>query len=265
MILEQPKVFPAAADYFEVLRRRPSRFAGAGGSAEREFRRLLRQNIREQWKVWLFGTAMIAGAAASALYLDGIAARFVAATGGFLLGVFFVMFSLGGHISAFRWWLGAEGERETGKQIEKLGPEWHCEHDLEHGRGNWDHVLVGPSGVFLLDSKLLHGTVAAGGDALRSGRMVFSGARFRSSAKRVKHELEARLGFRAPWVQAVVVIWGDFPQTLHDERDVIYVQGEHLVSWLSDLPAKANAPQRAAYSKDLQEVRYALAAEGATA
>jgi hypothetical protein len=87
----------------------------------------------------------------------------------------FVLWSLGGHVSAFRWLLGAAGERETGSEIEMFGREWHCEHDLEHDRGNWDRVLVGRAGVFLLDSKRLHGTAAVGGDALRAGRLVFHG------------------------------------------------------------------------------------------
>src|SRR5687767_940917 len=57
-----------------------------------------------------------------------------------------------------------------------------------------------PAGVFLLDSKLLHGTAAAGADQLRAGRLVFGGGRFRSGARAVKQELEKRLGSRAPWV-----------------------------------------------------------------
>lgn len=252
-------------DRSTVLSHRSPRFAGAGDSAEREFHRQLRKNIRDEWKVWFFGISMIVASAIWSFYLDGIAARFVASASGFLIGVFFVMYSLGGHISAFRWWLGAEGERETAKEIERLGPDWHCEHDLEHGRGNWDHVLVGPAGVFLLDSKLLHGTAAAGGDALRSGRVAYGGGSFRFGAMRVKQELETQLGSRAPWVQAVAVIWGDFPQKLHAEENVVYIGGEHLVAWLSALPEKHNAPQCAAYSTALQGVRQALTTQLAAA
>jgi Nuclease-related domain len=165
------------------------------------------------------------------------------------------MWALGGHYSAFRWWLGAEGERETAAEIEKLGTDWYCEHDLEHDRGNWDHVLVGPPGVFLLDSKRLDNTAAAGGDALRSGRLAFHGGVFRYGAKRIKVALEERLGARAPWVQAVVVVWGDFPQARHEEQDVIYLRGEELRSWLSELPSRINAPQRAALVTGLRELR----------
>jgi Nuclease-related domain len=242
-----------------VLRGRKQRFYGAGGSAEREFKRQLRKNIRDDWKLWAVGVVLIVGAAVWSFYTGRVAGRIFAATSGFAAGMLAVIYSLGGHISAFRWWLGAEGERETAKQIEKLGPEWHCEHDLEHGHGNYDHVLVGPAGVFLLDSKLLHGTAAAGEDSLRSGRVAYPGGAFRYGAKQVKVALEERLGFRAPWVQSVVVIWGDFPQGRHEEHDIVYLRGEELLPWLSELPKKVNAPQRAAYVTALREVRDSLA------
>ena len=174
------------------------------------------------------------------------------------VGILLVMYSLGGHISAYWWRLGAEGERETAKQIEKLGPDWHCEHDLEHQYGNYDHVLVGPPGVFLLDSKFLHGVSAAAKDALRSGRVTYPGASFRAGAKTVKVGLERRLGFRGPWVQSVVVVWGDFPQRHHEEEHVVYLVGEDLVDWLTSMPERANAPQRAAYATALRELREEL-------
>src|SRR5215210_6887332 len=120
------------------------------------------------------------------------------------------------------------GRTGHGQRIERLGTEWHCEHDLEHDHGIWDHVLVGPPGVFLLDSKLLHGTAAAGHDRLVAGRLNYSGRAFRSGAVTVKQKLEHSLAARAPWVQAVVVVWGEFPQARHEEKNVVYVRGDEL-------------------------------------
>jgi hypothetical protein len=241
---------------------RRSRFTGAGASAEREFARLRRQNIRDEWLAWVVFVVLVALCTVGAFIAGGTSARLLAMVGGFMLGAAFVVWALGGHVSAFRWWLGAEGERETAKEIERLAPEWHCEHDLEHGRGNWDHVLVGPPGVFLLDSKYLHGTAAAGGDALRCGRLAYAGASFRAGAKSMKHALERQLGYRAPWVQAVVVIWGAFPQARHREQDVVYLSGAELRTWLGEQPTTTNAPQRAALVTALQEVRAAFRAGG---
>lgn len=167
------------------MRGRKQRFGGAGGSSAREFARERRENIRKQWHMWLLVTLGILGFAAWSLLVSGMAARALAAAAGIFAGVLLVIWSLGGHYSAFRWWLGAEGERETAGEIEKLGLEWHREHDLEHNGRNWDHVLVGPPGVYLLDSKRLYTEAGPGGDALRSGRLAFQGGIFRSSAKRI--------------------------------------------------------------------------------
>lgn len=240
------------------MRGRKQRFAGAGASATRQFNRQRRQNIRDAWHVWLLTSLAIVGLIVASFFTAGVGARVLALAAGILVGVLLVLWGLGGHVSAFRWWLGAEGERETAREIERLGPEWHCEHDLEHEHGNWDHVLVGPAGVFLLDSKLLHGTSAAGDDALRSGRIAYTGGSFRFGALQIKKALEERLGFRAPWVQAVAVIWGDFPQARHQEQDVVYLRGDQLRPWLSELPQKVNAPQRAALVTALNEVRTLL-------
>jgi nuclease-like protein len=237
---------------------RRQRFSGAGGSAERQFNLLRRQNIRDEWRAWSLIILAVIGLTVWSAFTGEITGRVLAATAGLLVGMLFVFWALGGHVSAFRWRLGAMGERDTGKEIEKLGPEWHCEHDLVHGRGNWDHVLIGPPGVFLLDSKLLHGTAAAGDDALRSGRLTFAGGSFRFGAKRVKVLLEERLGFRAPWVQAVAVVWADFPQGQHEEQDVVYLRGDQLRPWLSALPQKMTAPQRAALETAIREVRTSL-------
>jgi hypothetical protein len=242
------------------MRKRKQRFQGAGASAEREFSRQRRRNVLDEWRTWLFAFALLLVFASWSVFATGLLARFTAGMAGLVAGALLVMWLLGGHISAFHWWIGAEGERDTAKEIEHLGPEWHCEHDLEHGRGNWDHVLVGPAGVFLLDSKVIHGIAAAGDDALRSGRLNYPGGIFRSGAKQVKDALEARLGSRAPWVQAVVIVWGDFPQARHQEQDVVYLRGDQMLPWLAEQPQKFNGPQRAALTTALQEVRTSLAA-----
>ena len=246
-----------AADVQETMLSR-QRFMGAGGSAERIFKRQRRQNVRDALHVWLLMCLGVAALAGWSSLASGVAARLLAGAAGLLLGVLLVLWALGGHVSAFRWWLGAEGERETAREIEKLGTEWHCEHDLEHAHGNWDHVLVGPAGVFLLDSKFLHGTAAAGEDALRSGRLAFAGGNFRFGAMRINQLLEQQLGFRAPWVQAVAIVWGDFPQGRHEEQNVVYLRGDRLRPWLAELPERVNAPQRAALVTALHEIRGSL-------
>jgi hypothetical protein len=237
------------------MSRHRRRFRGAGASATDEFKRQRRDNIRANLHLWLLAAAITTTLAIWSVHANGLAGLFLAATAGAFIGAFYVLWSMGGHISAFHWWLGAEGERNTAKQIEKLPADWHCEHDLTHQHGNWDHILIGPAGVFLLDTKLTNTTAAAGNDQLRAGRLAYHGATFRGSALRIKTALEHHLGNRAPWVQALVVIWGDFPQQQHHDHHVTYLSGEQLLPWLTNQPAKLNPPQRAALREALTEIR----------
>jgi hypothetical protein len=48
---------------------------------------------------------------------------------------------------------GAEGERKVGAILEDLGPDWHVLHGVYLGRGDIDHVLVGPGGTFTIETK----------------------------------------------------------------------------------------------------------------
>lgn len=246
-----------AADVLLVIGR-SRRFPGAGGSAQRKFARVRAENMADEWKLWLGGTGLaLVFIIWSELTTPG-SGRLLDLVAGAMLGVLFVLWSLGGHVSAFRWQLGAMGEQDTGKVIERLGSDWHCEHDVVHAYGNWDHLLVGPPGVFVLDSKLLHGQAVASGDGLRAGRLTYSGLAVRRAAFTVKERLEEQLGQPAGWVQGVVVIWGDFPQRCYEADRVVYVAGEELVDWLSALSDKLNQPQVVARATALRLMREKL-------
>jgi hypothetical protein len=52
-----------------------------------------------------------------------------------------------------KWRQGAEGEKWTAKELRKLPDGWRVRHDLQSRYGNVDHIVVGPAGLFLLDTK----------------------------------------------------------------------------------------------------------------
>ena len=65
---------------------------------------------------------------------------------------------------------GASGELETAQVLEALGPEWATFHDCRWpGRryANIDHVVVGPGGIFVIDSKNWTGDITVDRGALR--------------------------------------------------------------------------------------------------
>jgi Nuclease-related domain len=61
---------------------------------------------------------------------------------------------------AERWARGAAGERKVGATLEGLGPGWHVLHDIYLGRGNIDHIVVGPGGVYTVETKSHRGRIA---------------------------------------------------------------------------------------------------------
>jgi hypothetical protein len=53
-----------------------------------------------------------------------------------------------------RWHKGATGEEAVGRVLGSLPPEYVVTHDLEMpGEGNVDHLVRGPTGVFLVETK----------------------------------------------------------------------------------------------------------------
>ena len=116
------------------------------------------------------------------------------------------------------WRTGADGEKRTARALRPLLREgWVLLNDLPRTFGNIDHVLIGPPGVFLLETKNLTGLVSVVNDSVdvrwleepEDGYVNDSiGRRARGAAA----ELSRALGPRGPWVQAVVVLWARFEQ-----------------------------------------------------
>jgi len=68
---------------------------------------------------------------------------------------------------ARNWQRGARGERRTARQLNRLAQHgWVVFHDLAvpNSRANADHLLIGPAGVFLADSKNWRGQLAFAAD-----------------------------------------------------------------------------------------------------
>jgi hypothetical protein len=64
---------------------------------------------------------------------------------------------------ARNWQRGARGERRTARQLDRLARHgWVVFHDLAvpDSRANADHLIIGPAGVFLADSKNWRGGLA---------------------------------------------------------------------------------------------------------
>jgi hypothetical protein len=87
-----------------------------------------------------------------------------------------------GDVFALPWLWGSIAEEWTAAIINDLGPSWSFEHDIPRERGNWDHVIVGPPGVFLIDTKRATRPARVANDVLLVGRVQQTGASFRAAA-----------------------------------------------------------------------------------
>ncbi len=58
---------------------------------------------------------------------------------------------------------GASAEEQVGSLLEQLPADsWRVIHDASFGRGNIDHILIGPAGVFSIETKSHPGPVRVG-------------------------------------------------------------------------------------------------------
>jgi nuclease-like protein len=59
---------------------------------------------------------------------------------------------------------GATGEERVGGLLAELAArdDWHVIHDVTLGRGNVDHILIGPPGVFTVETKSHPGPIRVG-------------------------------------------------------------------------------------------------------
>ena len=174
---------------------------------------------------------------------------------------FFVGLAVGTSIATYLWaidsppeWIerkrrGRDGERSTEKELAPLERRgWAVGHDLPAKFGNYDHLVVGPSGAFLLETKRYTGeavledgvlSLRRGPDGRDTWRMDEALAgRMRGSAREARRLLGAA---NINWVAPVVVLWCDFPAHVAEHGGVTYVHGSRLARWLEAQPASVSA------------------------
>lgn len=140
---------------------------------------------------------------------------------------------------------GARAERRTAKVLAGLPDEFVPGHGPTGGPAAGARVLVTPSGVFLLETKVRRGTTSVEDDALVTRREHSDedvvdrriGPRMREGAAGLKRDIERRTGVSL-WVEPVVVLWGRFPQRVGRSEGVDYVHGDELERWLRSRPGE---------------------------
>ncbi|MGX5695559.1 nuclease-related domain-containing protein [Agromyces soli] len=138
------------------------------------------------------------------------------------------------------WYRGALGELEVARRLTALGPAWRVLHSVPVGRGtsDIDHVVIGPPGVFTINTKHHEGRDIW----LGAKRLLVSGqptdhlrnARF--EAKRASQRMSVAMHALVD-VAPIVAIVGARRITVRERPTTVFVMREReLVGWLTALP-----------------------------
>ncbi len=135
------------------------------------------------------------------------------------------------------WYKGALGEIAVGRILARLGPAWTVLHAVPVGAGasDIDHVLIGPSGVFTLNTKNHSGQPVwvAGRTLMVAGKKQRHIANAAHEAARAAKLLTGVLG-EAVEVTGVLVLVEPKSLTVREEpADVAVLTNRQLLRWLN--------------------------------
>ena len=153
------------------------------------------------------------------------------------------------HPDAWSWYQGALGEMEVGRLLTSLGSGWRVLHSVPIGSRDTDvdHILVGPNGVFALNTKHHAGRSVWVGDVVikvgNDKKYYLSHAQ--SENRNVAKRLTSKVGFPVTVRSAIVVVGERSIKDIRslDARPIAVVSSDDLLRWITTQPATASPTQ----------------------
>lgn len=162
-----------------------------------------------------------------------------------LIGMIAVFRTLGAAYDEWEhWYLGSRGELAVTRELKALPDDYVLLNDLllPSGNGNIDHFLIGPNGLFVIETKNYSGNVKCNGDD-----WFFNGQKTKSlsrQAKRnaltVRNSLEtvfAEHRTALPFVEPVLAFVKHKHRLELHEPTISVVKAEDLVGFILDYPS----------------------------
>ena len=158
------------------------------------------------------------------------------------------------------WYVGALGELEVARRLSILGPGWYVLHSVPVGTGSsdLDHVLIGPAGVFTINTKHHRGQ-----NVWVGGRRILVNGQRTEHLRNAKYEAKRTSKLLSVAARAlidadpIIAIVGAKRMTVRERpTDVAVLRDSELVRWLQRHPITLTSDQ-------VQEIA-ALAAQPAT-
>ena len=127
---------------------------------------------------------------------------------------------------------GASGEEQVGALLDGLASgDWRVIHDATLGRGNVDHILVGPAGVFTIETKSHPGPVRVA--RVHGGALGQARAQAKAIGRVTGLEVEPMIVFSRAWVD----------RPLARRKGVRVLPARMLTGYVSKRPPKLTAEQ----------------------
>jgi hypothetical protein len=145
------------------------------------------------------------------------------------------------------------GDGDTCEQLSSLATAgWRAIHDLEASYARYRHVAVGPGGVIVLQSQRLEHPYDAD-DPNSQRELLIQRRRALAAAANLRREIEDTTG-RPGWVQAVVVVWSEFPAGCLQDGRCVFVSGPRLIDWLRRRPDQLSVERVAEVHAALEQL-----------
>jgi hypothetical protein len=139
------------------------------------------------------------------------------------------------HTAERAWRRGAAGEEEVARQLDKLGASWRVIHSVPVGSNDTDidHVVIGPAGVFTLNTKNHLGKKVTVYDyaIYVSGSQQPYLSKSKAEGGRGTKILSSACGFKVE-VNPVIVIMADELVFKGSPKDVTVVGRRKVADWL---------------------------------
>ncbi|MUN08946.1 nuclease-related domain-containing protein [Agromyces luteolus] len=134
------------------------------------------------------------------------------------------------------WYLGALGELEVARRLDALGRGWFVLHSVPIGTGSsdLDHVVIGPAGVFTINTKHHRGqhVWVAAKRILVSGQRTDHLRNAAHEAKRTSKLLSAAAGAPVEVTPTIAIVGAKRMTVRERPADVVVLREVELVRWL---------------------------------
>lgn len=161
-----------------------------------QYARATVQRLRLRTLVWLGALAVETAAAGKLFGLHDV--RFIVAEIALLVSMFAISHFVLPAVD--RRERGASGEEQVGGLLDGFckRSDWTVMHDVTLGRGNVDHLLIGPGGVFTVETKSTPGPVRVA--RVHGGTLEQARAQRKSMEGLTEHKAEPLIVYSRAWV-----------------------------------------------------------------